>query len=81
LNFFSSSLILNSISSAPSQASFIPSSYNDHQILEIYNSRASPDPSLPAVAFLKKGNNYYMGLRKCEIVEDENGNFVVKSVS
>jgi hypothetical protein len=58
-------------------ATFAPSTYDDHQILNIYNSRNSPDPSLPPVPFSKKGNLFYLGLRKCEIV-DKDGDFHVK---
>jgi hypothetical protein len=58
-------------------ANFVPSTYDDHQILAIYHSRHSPDPSLPPVPFTKKGNLYYLGLRKCEIIEQD-GEFHVK---
>lgn len=62
-----------------SQARFAPSNYNDYAILDIYNSRMEPDPSLPPVQFTKKGGYFYMGLRKCEIVESDDGP-VVKTV-
>jgi hypothetical protein len=60
-----------------SQSTFQPKSYDDYQILEIYNSRQQPDPSLPSIPFSKRGKVFYLGLRKFEIIED-GGDFYVK---
>jgi len=57
--------------------SFHPKTYDDHQILNIYVSRSAPDPMLPDVQFSKRGKLFYLGLRKCEIV-DMDGDFHVK---
>jgi len=61
---------------------FVPRTYADFQILELYNSRNRPDPSLPLVSFTKKGNEgtYFLGLRKC-VVEEIDCEYLVKTGS
>jgi len=63
---------------ARSGAAFHPQDFLDHQVLELYHSRASPDDKLPSVPFTKKAESlYFLGCRKCA-VEDLQGLLYVK---
>jgi len=61
---------------------FVPRTYTDFQILQLYNSRTLPDPSLPPVSFTKKGTEgvYFLGIRKC-VVEEVDCEYLVKTGS
>lgn len=49
----------------------------DEHVLNEYTSRSPPNPSLPAVPFIKRNDTYWLGQRRCNAVV-ESGIVVVK---